>query len=271
MPELPEVEAVRLELEPVLRGARIVDVVLHRDGLRRKFPSTFRDALVDQTIRALERRGKYVLAPLSSGEVLVIHLGMSGSFRIERQTGEARAPVKHDHVEICLSSGAVVVFNDPRRFGVMDIVAGDSVEDRVELGPEPLSSEFDGSLLASRCAGSRAPLKAILMNQKIVAGVGNIYASEALHLARLSPRRRAASIATPEGLPRDRAHRLVTAVKSVLRLAIRHQTGAGRYENARFRVYDREGASCPRRGCQGTIQRIIQAGRSTFYCPRCQR
>lgn len=271
MPELPEVEAVRRELEPVLRGARIADVVLYRDGLRRKFPAAFRESLIDRTVRSLDRRGKYLLAPLSSGDVLVMHLGMSGSFRVERQVADARSPEKHDHVDICLSSGAVVVFNDPRRFGVMDLVGASEVGAQLELGPEPLSADFDGEVLAASCAGSRAPLKAILMDQTVVAGVGNIYASEALHLARLSPLRLGSTLATTSGRPRESAHRLAAAVKSVLELAVRRQTGGRRYAESRFRVYDRAGAACPRRGCGGTIRRIVQAGRSTFYCPRCQR
>lgn len=271
MPELPEVEAVRRELEPVLRGARIADVVLYRDGLRRPFPATFRDDLVDRTVRALERRGKYLLAQLSSGGVLVMHLGMSGSFRVERALDAAREPEKHDHVDIRLSSGAVIVFNDPRRFGVMDLVAGDELGGRFDLGPEPLSDDFDGAVLAAACAGGRAPLKTVLMDQRVVAGVGNIYASEALHLARLSPTRHASTLATASGRPRESAHRLASAVKRVLADAIRRQTRGGRYADARFRVYDREGGSCPRRGCGGTISRIVQSGRSTFFCRRCQR
>lgn len=271
MPELPEVEAVRRELAPVLCGARIADVVLYRDGLRRKFPAAFREGLIDLTVRSLDRRGKYLLAQLSSGDVLVMHLGMSGSFRVEQRAADARSPEKHDHVDICLSSGAVIVFNDPRRFGVMDLIAASEVGAQLELGPEPLSDDFDGAVLAAACAGSRAPLKASLMDQRVVAGVGNIYASEALHLARLSPRRLGSTLATTSGSPRESAHRLATAVKSVLDRAVRNQTGGGRYSESRFRVYDREGATCPRRGCGGTIHRIVQSGRSTFYCPRCQR
>lgn len=268
---MPEVEAVRRELEPVLRGARIADVVLYRDGLRRKFPEAFRESLIDRTVQSLERRGKYLLAPLSSGVVLVMHLGMSGSFRVERHAADARSPEKHDHVDICLSSGSVVVFNDPRRFGLMDLIGATDVSTHLELGPEPLSDDFDGDVLAAACAGSRAPLKVILMDQTVVAGVGNIYASEALHLARLSPLRLGSTLATPSGRPRASAKRLATAVKRVLERAVRHQTDGQTYSESRFRVYDRAGLVCPRRGCGGTIRRIVQAGRSTFYCPRCQR
>ncbi len=270
MPELPEVEAVRLELAPVMDGARIADVVLYRAGLRRAFPENLRDNLVGQTVERLDRRGKYLLAPLSSGATLVMHLGMSGSFRIERVRASARQPEKHDHVDISLASGAIVVFNDPRRFGVMDLVVSGEVGERLGLGPEPLSDDFNATLLAPACLRSRAPLKAILMDQHVVGGVGNIYASEALHRARLSPRRRASTLATPAGHPRDTAHRLADAVKVVLQEAIARQTGHP-YRDSRFRVYDRAGAACPRRGCGGTIVRIVQSGRSTFYCPRCQR
>ena len=270
MPELPEVEAVRRELDPIVRGARISDVVLYRDGLRRPFPATLRDDLAGRTILGLDRRGKYLLATLSSGDVLVMHLGMSGSFRVEPHAHHAREPEKHDHVDIRLSSGARVVFNDPRRFGLMDLVRGADIGERLGLGPEPLSDGFDAGTLAASCMRSRSPLKAILMDQTVVAGLGNIYASEALHRARLSPRRRASTLATPSGHPREGATRLVTAVKGILYDAIRRQTGQP-YRDSRSNVYDREGAACPRRNCGGTILRIVQAGRSTFFCPRCQR
>lgn len=148
---------------------------------------------------------------------------------------------------------------------------GGQVDDTIGLGPEPLSDDFDGTVLAAACAGSRAPLKAVLMDQAVVAGVGNIYASEALHVARLSPRRHASTIATALGRPRDSAHRLADAVKDVLRQAIRRQASVGPYSDGEFRVYDRDGCACRRRGCGGRITRIVQSGRSTFFCPRCQR
>jgi formamidopyrimidine-DNA glycosylase len=238
--------------------------------LRRAFPENMRDSLVGRTVLALERRGKYLLAPLSSGTTLVMHLGMSGAFRIERTRTEARQPEKHDHVDIVLASGAIVIFNDPRRFGVMDLVPASEVGERLGLGPEPLSDDFDAAVLARACFRSRSPLKAILMDQHAVAGVGNIYASEALHRARLSPKRRASTLVTAVGRPRASAVQLADAVKVVLREAIARQTGHP-YRDSRFRVYDRAGATCPRRGCGGTIVRIVQAGRSSFFCPRCQR
>jgi formamidopyrimidine-DNA glycosylase len=269
VPELPEVEAARRELAPAMAGARFAEVVTRRDNLRAPFPPSFAERLRGQTVRSVDRRGKYLVALLSSGDVLLMHLGMSGSFRVERR---ASAPDRHDHVVFRMSSGAVVTFNDPRRFGLMDLVAMDAPERDVlaALGPEPLSRAFDAAALARAVAGRRTPLKVALLDQRVVAGVGNIYASEALHLAGLSPRRPARSIVTRTGAPRPEAVRLAAAIKTVLRRAIR-RTARGTYRGARFRVYDREGEPCWTKGCTGTIRRITQAGRSTFYCPKCQR
>jgi len=270
MPELPEVDAVRRELDPVMRGARFRRVQLRRPDLRQPFPTNFAERLRGRVVRTLTRRGKYLLADLSSRETLLMHLGMSGSFRI---VGESDSPDSHDHVVFEMSSGAVIAFNDPRRFGVMDLVASDRLDSHAalrRLGPEPLSAAFDGAALARACANKRTPLKLALLDQRVVAGVGNIYASEALHLAHLSPRRRASSIATKTGLPRDSAHRLAAAIKIVLGRAIERHAG-GRYRRSRFRVYDRDGQACPTRRCAGTIVRFTQGGRSTFYCPTCQR
>ena len=187
--------------------------------------------------------------------------------------GDATAVDRHDHVLFHLSSGTTVIFNDPRRFGVMDLVApgGLSAHPAIgTLGPEPLSGDFDGNALARACAGKKTTLKAALLDQRVVSGLGNIYVSEALHLAGLSPHRRASTIATPAGAPREAAHRLAAAIKQVLEEAIARASGT-RYRSSRFRVYDREGAPCRRRGCRGTIRRRTQAGRSTFYCGVCQR
>ena len=273
MPELPEVETVRRRLEPVMRGARIERVLLRRANLRRPFPVAFASRLEGRHIRSIGRRGKYLLVALDSGETLVMHLGMSGSFRVDRTSVAGAAPLdRHDHVIFTLSSGRTVTFNDPRRFGVMELTGGDAVmpHRRLELmGPEPLSAEFDATTLAAACAGRRVALKVALLDQRIAAGLGNIYAAEALHLARLSPRRRASTIATTAGRPRPAAVRLAAAVKRVLRAAIRRE--ARRDDGRRFRVYDRDGEPCPTPGCPGTIRRISQAGRSTFYCPACQR
>jgi formamidopyrimidine-DNA glycosylase len=277
MPELPEVEAVRRELEPALRGARIERVLLRRHNLRRPFPTDFASRLEGQTVRSVERRGKYLLVRLGSGDTLVMHLGMSGSFRIEGRSSRGATLAiaetdAHDHVVFTLSTGAVVTFNDPRRFGVMDVIAdGPIAEHRTfqAMGPEPLSAAFDATALARACAGKRSALKVALLDQRVVAGVGNIYASEALHRAGLSPRRRSSTIATPAGLPREHAVRLASAIKAVLLEAIERKERP--YRSGRFRVYEREGEPCRRRGCDGTIRRITQAGRSTFYCPTCQR
>jgi formamidopyrimidine-DNA glycosylase len=274
VPELPEVEIVRRELSPVMTGARIEKVELRRPDLRAPFPRRFRARLEGLTVTRLDRRAKYLLAELSSRETLVMHLGMSGSFRIATAGQSAGAALdRHDHVLFHLSSGATVIFNDPRRFGVMDLLPPGGLPAHPalgNLGPEPLSDDFDSSALARACAGKKTTLKAALLDQRVVSGLGNIYVSEALHLAGLSPHRRASTIATPGGLPREAAHRLSAAIKQVLEEAIARASGT-RYRSSRFRVYDREGAPCRRRGCRGMIRRRTQAGRSTFYCGVCQR
>jgi formamidopyrimidine-DNA glycosylase len=270
VPELPEVETVRRDIEPAMRGARIERVLLRRANLRRPFPLDLAGRVAGTTVRAVTRRGKYLLGDLSSGETLLMHLGMSGSIRVE--SGQVE-PEPHDHVVFEMSSGATVIFNDPRRFGVLDLVPSAEIDRRPPLsalGPEPLSAAFDGPALAHACRGRRVALKVALLDQRVVAGLGNIYASEALSLARLSPRQRAARIATPSGQPRDSAGRLAAAIKRVLERAIVRQSGRG-YRGAAFRVYDRAGERCPNRGCGGVIRRMTQAGRSTFYCPTCQQ
>ena len=273
MPELPEVETVRRQLEPVLKGARITNVEARRPDLRIPFPPRFRGRVRGQTVAALTRRAKYLLAELSSGETLLMHLGMSGSFRVEWPGETPPAADRHDHVVFDLDSGARVFFNDPRRFGFMDLLTRREREQHPvvsRLGPEPLSAGFDGAMLARACRGKKTSLKAALLDQRVVAGLGNIYASEALHVARLSPRRRAGTIATPAGAPRDSAHRLAAAITQVLNEAIA-RAGGRRYRSSRFRVYDRDGQPCRRSGCNGVIRTLAQAGRSSFYCPVCQR
>jgi len=252
-----------------MRGARFRRVVVRRPDLRQPFPVRFAERLRGRLVRRLTRRAKYLLLELSSRETLVVHLGMTGSFRVDGD----RDPDPHDHVLFEMSSGTVIAFNDPRRFGVMDLVPSGALDRQApfaRLGPEPLSGEFDGAALAKACAGKRVALKLALLDQRVVAGLGNIYASEALHLAGLSPRQRASSIATRDGQPRDAAHRLAAAIKVVLARAIEQQTGR-RYRHGRFRVYDREGQPCRTRRCTGSIVRFTQGGRSTFYCPTCQR
>lgn len=279
MPELPEVEAVRRLLEPHLTNARIIRVELRRANLRTPFPTGFGTRLAGQTVTALLRRAKYLLASLSSGDTLVMHLGMSGSFRVASAAGvraegdrEVFGPDPHDHVVFHLHSGDVVTFNDPRRFGLMDLLSDAQLAAHPvlsTLGREPLSGDFDAESLARACRGKTIALKVALLDQRVAAGIGNIYACEALHVARLSPLRQARTIATPSGTPRESAHRLAKAIKQVLTRAIGAETRSAR--SSRFRVYDRAGTPCPRRGCGGTIRQRAQAGRSTFYCPRCQR
>ncbi len=293
MPELPEVETVRRGLQPVMEGARIVKAEARRGDLRRPLPKDFVKRLEGRSVTGLGRRAKYLLADLSSGEVLMMHLGMSGSFRVTQQKGEEtpgefhhpRAEDRaHDHIVFHMSSGARIAFNDPRRFGLMLLVPRTELADHPlmkAIGPEPLGNEFDAAMLAAACRGKKTSLKAALSDQKVVAGLGNIYVCEALHRARLSPKRQASTIATRAGAPTARAEVLVGAIKAVLQDAIkaggsslrdhRQTDGELGYFQHHFRVYDREGAHCVTPGCNGTVKRIVQSGRSTFYCPTCQK
>jgi formamidopyrimidine-DNA glycosylase len=272
MPELPEVETVRRMLVPAMLGARFTRVILNRPNLRMPFPERFVERVRGRIADAVERRGKYLIVRLSSGETLVMHLGMSGWFHVSATGDRSRLADAHDHVIFVMSSGQTVVFNDPRRFGFMDLAASGRFADYPSIramGPEPLSPEFDAASLARACRGKRTPLKVALLDQRVVGGLGNIYASEALHHARLSPLRRASTLATSSGQPRPNAIRLVNGIKAVLASAIRRRESP--QGSARFRVYERDGARCLRPGCGGLIRRITQTGRSTFYCPRCQR
>jgi formamidopyrimidine-DNA glycosylase len=272
MPELPEVESARRLLQPAMASRRFEHVTVRRANLRIPFPENFSARLTGQAALAVQRRAKYLLVPLSSGETLLMHLGMSGSFRVDRDSVDQRVDA-HDHVVFQMSSGAVVTFNDPRRFGLMDLVPSGSLAAHSvlgALGTEPLSAGFDASVLAQRCKGRKTPLKVALLDQRVVAGLGNIYAAEALHVARLSPQRLASTIATSSGAPRESARRLAAAIKQVLTEAIARQSRAA-YRSERFRVYDREGERCRRTSCGGVIRRRTQAGRSTFFCPVCQR
>jgi len=293
MPELPEVETVRRGLEPAMEGARFAKVDVHRGDLRWPLPKDFVARLEGKTVTGMGRRAKYLLTDLSSGDVLVMHLGMSGSFHVfekERQIApgayyhERSKHAAHDHVVFHMSSGAIVTFNDPRRFGSMKIVPRDKLDAEPllrGLGPEPLGNEFDAGMLARACAGKKTSLKAALLDQRIVAGLGNIYVCEALHRARLSPKRKASTIADRNGAPNERAIKLVEAIKVVLNEAIKQGGSSlrdykltdgelGMFQH-NFRVYDREGEKCRTLGCPGTIKRFVQNGRSTFYCPTCQK
>jgi len=293
MPELPEVETVRRGLAPVMEGARFTKLEARRPDLRWPLPKDFAGRVEGTQVTGLGRRGKYLLADLSSGEVLIMHLGMSGSFRVDNRSDthvpgdfhHARGSgSNHDHVVFQMSSGATITFNDPRRFGFMKLVKRSELErDPLmrALGPEPLGNAFDAAMLAKACAGKKTSLKAALLDQKIVAGLGNIYVCEALHRAHLSPRRQASTIARKSGQPNERADHLVEAIRAVLHDAIKqggsslrdHRQTSGElgYFQHHFRVYDREGERCPTKGCSGTIRRIVQNGRSTFYCPVCQK
>jgi formamidopyrimidine-DNA glycosylase len=279
VPELPEVESVRRRIAPAMVRARIEAVDLRRPDLRRPFPRHFVNRLTGETVVALTRRAKYLLASLSSGETLLMHLGMSGWFRVVRDRSAAGAGARpatidpHDHVVFHMSSGRAVVFNDPRRFGVMDLVPPGVLQKHPalsRLGPEPLSDDFDAAALAQACRGKKTSLKAALLDQRVVAGLGNIYASEALHVAGLSPRRPASALATPAGAPREAAHRLAAAIKHVLEKAISRRWEDG-YRTSPFLVYDRQDEPCLKKRCGGSIRRRTQGGRSTFYCPVCQR
>jgi formamidopyrimidine-DNA glycosylase len=270
VPELPEVEYTRRQLRRAMQGARIDRVLARRRDLRDPIPADLAVRLQGTTVRAITRRAKYLVVEVSSGELLLMHLGMSGSFRTLRHPGEALEA--HDHVVFEMSNGSTVVFNDPRRFGLMRIIdAGGLPADVVmgALGPEPLDRRFTAAVLADALRTRKTSLKAALSDQRVVAGLGNIYVCEALHRARLSPIRRASTLVTKSGAPRPAARRLVDAIKDTLKDAITRSHRPGGED--RFRVYDREGQRCPRRGCPGVVRRTLQSGRSTFFCPVCQR
>ena len=293
MPELPEVETVRRGLQPVMEGATILRAEARRKDLRFPFQADFVARLQGQTVTGLGRRAKYLLADLGSGDVLLMHLGMSGSFRIHRlddvdtpgQFHHARDKnATHDHVVFHMSSGADIVFNDPRRFGYMKVIARSALDQEPllkGLGPEPLGNAFDAAMLARACAGKATSLKAALLDQRVVAGLGNIYVCEALFRALLSPKRKASTLATKKGEPTDHARRLVEAIHDVLNQAIKaggsslrdHRQASGElgYFQHSFRVYNREGETCQTAGCGGIVRRFVQNGRSTFWCPKCQK
>jgi formamidopyrimidine-DNA glycosylase len=288
MPELPEVETVRRGLAPAMEGARLLKVEVRDRRLRWPLAKDFEKRLTGKTVEGLGRRAKYLLADLSSGDVLMMHLGMSGSFRVGKDAKpgvyyhERSMSTAHDHVVFHMSNGATVTFNDPRRFGSMKLVPRAKLDSEPllrGLGPEPLGNEFDAAMLATACMAKKTALKAALSDQRVVAGLGNIYVCEALFRARLSPKRLASTIADRNGKPNARAGALVDAIKAVLQDAIqaggsslrdhRRTDGAlGDFQHS-FQVYDREGAPCP--SCKGKIKRIVQTGRSTFYCPSCQK
>lgn len=274
MPELPEVETVRRGLAPVMEGKRIELAQVNRPDLRFPLPPGMATRLTGASVTALRRRSKYILADLSTGETLLIHLGMSGRMLVSgTMLGQFHhdhpAPQKHDHVVLHMEGGARITFNDARRFGAMDLFTG-SHKLLDDIGPEPLGNDFNESYLANRLMGRRTPIKSALLDQHLVAGLGNIYVCEVLHRAAVHPARLAAD--TP-------AAPLVPLIREVLSEAIeaggsslkdyRQADGELGYFQHSFRVYDREGQPCTT--CATPIQRIVQSGRSSFFCPNCQR
>jgi formamidopyrimidine-DNA glycosylase len=296
MPELPEVETVRRGLETAMQGQCISRVEVRRPDLRWPLAQDFAQRLQGKRVTGLGRRAKYLLVDLSSDDVLIMHLGMSGSFHVflgeptaeDKNLGryyhERSKHLAHDHVVFHLGSGATVTFNDPRRFGFMKLVPRRGLDREPllrGLGPEPLGNAFDAVMLASACRGKKTSFKAALLDQRVIAGLGNIYVCEALHRAHLSPKRRASTLAERNGAPNARSARLVEGIKAVLTQAIKDGGSSlrdhrltdgelGRFQH-NFRVYDRAGERCRTEGCKGTIRRIVQNGRSTFYCPVCQK
>jgi formamidopyrimidine-DNA glycosylase len=290
MPELPEVETIRRGLVSAMQGRRIVSVTLRRGDLRFPLPERFAERLEGRRVQDLARRAKYLLAHLDNADTLLVHLGMSGRITVLPRAGRARRAVRdgqgegaHDHVIFAMENGTRIVYADPRRFGMMDLVAARDL-DRYwllkDLGAEPLGEGFHSAYLAHALHRRRTSLKAALLDQRTIAGLGNIYACEALFRAGLSPRRIAATVA-PKGRPTLRSDAIVAAVRSVLTDALaaggstlrdyaRADGTLGYFQHA-FEVYDREGHPCPRPGCGGTVKRIVQGARASYFCPRCQR
>jgi formamidopyrimidine-DNA glycosylase len=290
MPELPEVETVRRGLKPALEGHLLCKATARRGDLRTPFPPRFQERLQSRRVRTIRRRAKYLLLDLDEDETLVVHMGMSGRFTIHgalatrpgrfhnRAPDDGSGSGKHDHVVFETEEGTRIVFTDHRRFGLMTILATNALETDplfAGMGPEPLAECFTPAVLNAALAAKKTPIKSALLDQRVVAGLGNIYVCEALFRAQISPKRLARTVAG------RRAHRLVPAIKAVLNEAIAaggsslrdyaHTDGELGYFQHRFAVYGREGRPCPAPDCNGTIKRIVQAGRSTFYCPSCQK
>lgn len=283
MPELPEVETVRRGLAPVMEGARIIKADINRPDLRWPFPENMSKRLTGALIERLRRRSKYIIADLETGESLLIHLGMSGRMLISGTALGSFAhkhptPQKHDHVVFHMDNGARVTFNDPRRFGAMDLLETKTADDHKllsNIGPEPLGNSFDEAYLAKALTGKNTPIKTALLDQRIVAGLGNIYVCETLYRAAISPLRKAGQIS------KARAASLVPIIRQVLNEAIeaggsslkdfKQADGDLGYFQHSFDVYGREGEDCKTKGCRSVIRRAVQSGRSSFYCPSCQR
>ena len=283
MPELPEVETVKAGIAPVMEGHVIAQAQVNRPDLRWPFPDRMAERLSGQRVLGLRRRSKYILVDLESAETLLIHLGMSGRMLISGHTvGDFHhvhpAPAKHDHVVFEMDSGVRITFNDARRFGAMDLMQTATQDDHWlirDLGPEPLGNGFNESYLISRLAGRNTPIKSALLDQRIVSGLGNIYVCEVLFRAGIHPKRKAGQISA------KRVASLVPLIRQVLSKAIaaggsslrdyRQSDGELGYFQHVFQVYDREGEQCATHGCDRVIQRIVQSGRSSFFCPQCQR
>jgi formamidopyrimidine-DNA glycosylase len=283
MPELPEVETVMRGLAPSMEGAVITRTQVNRPDLRWPFPDRMAERLVGQRVERLRRRSKYILADLESGETLLIHLGMSGRMLVSGDplgqfAHDHPAAEKHDHVVLDMDNGARITFNDPRRFGAMDLLDTATAEDSKllsVLGPEPLGNQFSEQHLINAFENKKSPVKTALLDQGIIAGLGNIYVCETLYRAGISPKRKAGAIA------QQKVAGLVPIIREVLQDAIaaggsslkdfRSAGGELGYFQHQFDVYDREGKPCKRKGCTGTVQRVVQSGRSSFYCPTCQR
>ncbi|MCT4655518.1 MAG: bifunctional DNA-formamidopyrimidine glycosylase/DNA-(apurinic or apyrimidinic site) lyase [Cohaesibacter sp.] len=294
MPELPEVETVRTGLAPVMEGQLIAKAEIRRPNLRFDFPKDLGMKLEGRTITALSRRSKYLLADLDDGAVLVMHLGMSGSFRVV-EAGDAHLIAQeafhlergkkpqHDHVALFLSSGAVILYNDPRRFGFFDLLDRATLPEHAyftRLGVEPVGNALSADYLAPLFVKRKAPLKSVLLDQHVIAGLGNIYVCEALHRAGLHPAKPACDLVTKSGKPTAALKRLTEEIRATIAEAIKaggstlkdHTKADGSlgYFQHRFKTYDREGEPCTKDGCSGSIERITQSGRSTFFCPKCQ-
>jgi formamidopyrimidine-DNA glycosylase len=298
LPELPEVETVRRGLQPVMEGRRIIGVRTNRKDLRFAFPDRFAARLTGRTITSMGRRAKYLMADLDDGEVLVMHLGMTGRFIIETAgsfgnpdvlvpgefTQTVNRLINHDHVVFDIEGGARITYNDVRRFGFMSLIARSDIGSHPltkDIGIEPLGNALTPAKLAELFAGKSTPLKSALLDQRLIAGLGNIYVCEALFRAGLSPRRAAGTLTRKDGSATVRAERLTAEIRLVLQEAIEaggstlrdfaHTDGSLGYFQHRFKVYDQEGEPCPNPRCAGVVERIVQSGRSTFFCAQCQR
>lgn len=296
MPELPEVETVMRGLSPHMTGAKLVKIEQNRENLRFPFPKDFVKRLTDVKVEYLSRRAKYVLVHLSSKDILMMHLGMSGKFTVNGDVslGDNNVNPKHDHIVFHLSNGDVIRYNDPRRFGYMDLVEEGNLQNHksfIDLGPEPLGNEFSEVTLAEKAVikdkngkvkqAKKTPIKTFLLDQRVVAGLGNIYVLEALYKVKINPKQPVSILVTKAGKPTKKATELTKAIRQVLQDAIKaggstlkdyaKADGSLGYFQHSFQVYGREGEACLAKGCKGTIERIVQSGRSSFFCPNCQK